>query len=296
MSLAALATVAVHADAFTRHAKDYATPQGRQLNTFVESEGFSVGSSIVGNAGFIGVSFARFNSLYGIPGVEAVELNKRIDMTQDKVTSRGEWRVRDHGIEAIRYWFGATDYAHNELAIEGEIGSRFTNKEKEGRIEIQHMAFSTPLGEWRGAAGVQMGSRNTIGKSFEGDNLLEPAHTRSIASFLFEELQVTKQLRLQAAVRIEQTTVNGTGLADVTDPMAPVLFDGERVIQALQCQRRRPLPIAARRRCALDRSVRGASARRRRVVLEGCARSDGNVRGWQPVLWRRRKHARLNSD
>ena len=220
--------IVVHADAFNRSSGDYNTPQGRQANTFVDSDGFSVGSSIVGNAGFVGVSFSRFNSLYGIPGAAAVLENKRIDMTQDKITSKGELRVRDYGIEAVRYWFGATTYAHNELAGVNDIGSRFTNKEKEGRLEIQHIAFKTALGELRGAAGLQLGQRNTAGLSFEGDTLLEPARTRSIAAFLFEELQATKNLRLQAAVRIEQTTVGGIGLADATDPAAPVLFEGER--------------------------------------------------------------------
>ena len=220
--------VVVHADAFARDASDYMTPLGRQLNTYVKSDGFSLGSSIAGPGGHVGVSFTRFNSLYGIPGVEAVAEKKRIDMTQDKIQSKGEWRVRDYGIEAIRYWFGSTTYAHNELAQVDEIGSRFTNKEREGRFEIQHMAFKTALGELRGAAGLQIGQRNTAGLSFEGDTLLEPARTRSIAAFLFEELQATKNLRLQAAVRIEQTTVGGTGLADVTDPLNPIQFEGER--------------------------------------------------------------------
>ena len=221
-------TIVVHADGFARDAKDYMTPLGRQLNTFVQSDGFSLGSSIVGPQGFVGVSFSRFNSLYGIPGVEAVAENKRIDMTQDKIQSKGEWRVRDYGIEAIRYWFGSSSYAHNELAGVDEIGSRFTNREREGRFEVQHLAFKTPLGELRGAAGVQIGQRHTTGLSFEGDSLLEPARTHSIAGFLFEELQVTQKLRLQAAARIEQTNVRGIGLADVSDPLNPVTFEGER--------------------------------------------------------------------
>ncbi len=242
--------VVVHADAFNRSSNDYNTPQGRQANTFVDSDGFSVGASIVGSAGFIGVSFSRFNSLYGIPGADAVLENKRIDMSQDKINAKGEWRVRDYGIEAIRYWFGATTYAHNELAGIDEIGSRFTNTEREGRIELQHMAVKTAFGELRGAAGVQIGHRNTTGLSFEGDSLLEPTRTHSIAAFLFEELQATRNVRLQAAVRIEQTKVRGTGLADVTDPTAPVAFEGERTFKpasaSLGALYQLPLGIVAR--------------------------------------------------
>jgi iron complex outermembrane recepter protein len=229
--------VAVHADAFKRDADDYSSPRGTVLNSFVQSEGASVGASLVGTDGFLGVSYTRFASLYGIPGEEAEEgVNPRIDMVQDKVNAKGEWRVRDQGIEAIRFWFGSSDYAHDELAIHDpenepgvfELGSRFTNREQEGRVEIQHSPFLTGLGEVTGAVGVHFDNRNTRGESFEGDSLLEPAHTQSVAAFWFEELALTSQLRVQAATRVESTTVDGTGWSDVTDPAAPVLFAGER--------------------------------------------------------------------
>ncbi len=229
--------VVVHADGFKRDADDYSSPRGTVLNSFVQSEGASVGASLVGTDGFLGVSYTRFASLYGIPGEEAEEgVNPRIDMVQDKVNAKGEWRVRDQGIEAIRFWFGSSNYAHDELAVHDpenepgvfELGSRFTNREQEGRVEIQHSPFLTGLGEVSGAVGVHFDNRKTQGESFEGDSLLEPAHTQSVAAFWFEELALTSQLRVQAATRVESTTVDGTGWADVTDPAAPVLFAGER--------------------------------------------------------------------
>lgn len=201
--------IVVHADAFKRQSEDYGTPLGRQANTFVDSEGFSVGSSLVGNDGFAGAAFVHFESLYGIPG----ELT-RIDMNQDKILSKGEWRVHSSGIDAIRFWFGATDYAHNEVSPEGDIGSRFTNKEQEGRVEIQHLPFLTSFGEVSGAAGVQIDHRKVTGLSFGGDNLLEPATSNVAAGFWFEELQVSKPLRLQAATRVEKTDISGVGIED----------------------------------------------------------------------------------
>lgn len=228
--------VVVHADAFHRRAEDYDTPHGRQANSFVDSDGFSLGTSYVWSSGFVGVAFSRFNSLYGIPGEEALEERPRIDMQQDKIMSKGEWRVRDFGVEAIRYWFGSTDYAHNEVIDDGGtdiIGTRFTNKEVEGRIEVQHLPVMTGLGELRGAAGVQLGRRKVAGVAVDEpvDALIDPARTRNVAAFLFEELQVSRPLRLQAAARIEQTTVDGTGLADFTDPLSPDLFAGERTFK-----------------------------------------------------------------
>jgi iron complex outermembrane receptor protein len=213
--------VAIHADAFKRTADDYDTPQGVQENTFVESSGGAVGGSIVGSDGYMGVSYAHFASLYGIPGEEAVEERSRIDMEQDKILSKGEWRPHAGGVEAVRYWFGWSDYAHNELVDEGDVGSRFTNRETEARVEVQHVPLMTGLGEVTGAVGVQLGHRNMAGESFEGgDNLLDPNSTDYVAGFVFEELQATKYLRLQAAARYEQNEVEGTGLDIATgDPV-----------------------------------------------------------------------------
>jgi iron complex outermembrane receptor protein len=63
------------------------------------------------------------------------------------------------------------------------------------------------------------------GLSFEEDSLLDPARTDYVAGFVFEELQATRHLRLQAAARYEQSKVEGIGL-DVSDPGAPVIVQG----------------------------------------------------------------------
>ena len=200
----------VHADAFKRQADDYDTPQGRQSNSFVDTDGVSIGGSIIGSDGFAGVSFTQFNSLYGIPGEDA-----RIDMQQEKFNSKGEWRIEANGIEAVRYWFGASAYQHNEVSPDGEIGSRFLNDEQEGRVEIQHQPVETSLGALSGAVGIQISNRETTGLSLEsGENLLEPSTTRHVAGFIFEELQLTPLLRMQAAGRIEKAKVDGTGVED----------------------------------------------------------------------------------
>jgi iron complex outermembrane receptor protein len=214
--------VVVHADGFWRKAEDYDTPRGTVDNSFVDNKGGSVGASLVGSDGFLGVAFARVESLYGIPGEEAA-----IDLEQDKVLARGEWRPHTNGVDAVRFWFGASDYNHDE--VEGdEVGSRFTNREQEARVELQHTPAGTLLGELSGAVGVQWGHRKLQAQSFEGDSLLDPAETDNIAAFWFEELALTPRLRLQGAARIEHSNVDGSGFADVSDPLNPVLFAGER--------------------------------------------------------------------
>ena len=238
--------IVLHADGFIRDVNDYDTPLGEELNSFVNSRGGSVGISHVWRNGFIGVSFARFESLYGIPGEEAEEgVLPRIDLEQDKVLVRGEWRPDSSGIEAVRVWFGASDYAHDELARHGEhghgeeeheeeevagfsVGQTFTNRQQEARLEIQHRPVASYFGPLSGAIGVQWDHADTKGIAFEADSLLEPYNAESIAGFWFEELEANARLRLQLALRVEGASVDGTGFSSIADPEAPVVFNGTR--------------------------------------------------------------------
>jgi iron complex outermembrane receptor protein len=223
---------AVHADAHHRRAHDYDTPQGRQRNSFVDQDGYSLGGSLVGSQGFFGIAYTTFNSLYGIPGTEAAEERLRIDLAQQKWTSRGEWRPRSLGIDAIRFWLGSSAYKHDEIAFDAtdgadKIGSTFRNREREGRIELQHMPFGTVLGQLSGAIGVQAGRRE-LSAGGEGGELLAPNTTRSTAGFVFEELQATRKLKLQLAGRIERVEVDGTAAIFPAD-FLPIGVDPEEM-------------------------------------------------------------------
>lgn len=226
--------VVVTADAYRRRSEDYDTPRGRQFNTFAESDGYSVGASRVWTDGYIGVAYTRYEAFYGIPGEEAGEERPRIDLGQDKVLARGEWRVRNFGVEAVRFWFGASDYSHDEVIDDGGtdiVGTRFTNKEYEGRLEVQHQRFKFLGGDLTGAAGLQYGKRKTAGFPVAEpvDGLLDRARTESIAGFVFEELQVSPRLKLQVAARLERTEVDGSGIIfNQTAPGLSTNFAGKR--------------------------------------------------------------------
>ena len=202
----------VHADTFKRTADDYAIPGGKQANTSLESEGYSLGGSFVFRNGFVGVAYTSFDSTYFIPGIAAAADKNHIVLNQTKWTSRGEWRVNDYGVEAVRFWLGATDYKHSEvdgLGVDTVIGSTFLNKLYELRVEVQLQPVKTSLGELRGAVGTQWYHRDLSAGGADGI-LLSPTTTQSLAGFLFEELQVSPKLRLQAAARIELDDVTGT--------------------------------------------------------------------------------------
>ena len=104
-------------------ADDYDTPQGVQQNTFVESEGGAIGGSLVGSDGYIGLSYSTSQAFTAFPARRRWRSASRIDMEQDKILSKGEWRPHANGIDAVRYWFGWSDYAHNELDRRGALTS-----------------------------------------------------------------------------------------------------------------------------------------------------------------------------
>lgn len=213
----------IHADTFARSAGDYRIPGGRQANTGFDSSGYSLGGSYVVNQGYFGLAYSSFASTYFIPGSEAAARRNHIVLDQTKLTGKGEWRVRDYGIEAIRYWFSALDYKHDEvdgLGSDAIVGSTFLNKQMEARAEVQHKAVATGLGELRGAAGLQWGDRKLSAAGGDGV-LLDPTKTRTLAGYVFEELQLTQRLKLQAAARIEQANVRGTASTFPTGLLPP---------------------------------------------------------------------------
>ena len=203
---------AVHADTFKRLSADYGIPGGTQANSSVDSEGYSLGGSYIFKNGFLGLAFTSFDSTYFIPGSAAAAEKNHIVLNQSKWTSKGEWRLNDMGLEAIRVQFAAIDYKHNEvdgLGPAGVIGSTFLNNLYEGRLEAELQPIQSSLGALRGAVGAQAYDRRLSAAGADGI-LLPPAHTQSLAAYIFEELQLSNTLRLQAAARVESDVVDGT--------------------------------------------------------------------------------------
>ncbi len=131
---------AFHADAFGRRTQDYRVPSypyltapdeaelpfatqpgafnKRQPNSWTRSDEASVGGSYHFRRRLCRHRVhASTNNLYGIPGPEGEGTRGRIDARQDKVIGKGEFRPASSVIDAIRFWWGYTDYKHNEIAL-----------------------------------------------------------------------------------------------------------------------------------------------------------------------------------
>jgi iron complex outermembrane receptor protein len=240
---------AVHADVYGRNANDYRIPgypylppadqtqpfRDRQPNSAMRSNGESVGGSYIFDSGFVGAAVSQFNSLYHIPGLDGATNNTRIDMRQTKVTSKGEFRAQSSAVDTIRFWLGHSDYKHNEIgfadpadiATDG-VRQTFTNKESEGRVEVQFAPVNLKFAALTTTVGVQGWRQNLTAPSPDDpgsalNGLFDPNQTTSITGFIFNEFRLSPTLRTQIAGRIEQNKATGAAVNfpgnvfDVTD-------------------------------------------------------------------------------
>jgi iron complex outermembrane receptor protein len=224
---------ALHADAYGRSARDYRVPSypylfdstqpfdGRQRNSKLRANGQAIGGSYLFDGGFFGLSVAQFDSLYHIPTIAAAERNVRIDLKQTKLNGKGEFRPSSPAIEAVRFWFGYTHYRHHERGLEDPadpasdtIHQTFTNKEVEGRAEVQFAPMHLRFGALTIAVGVQASEQWLTASSPEDpgsilNGLFDPNRSTMIAGYLFNELRLSNTLRMQFAGRIEASRVAG---------------------------------------------------------------------------------------
>ncbi len=259
---AAAGNVAVHADAFGRHAEDYRIPSypyllepgrpfnGRQANSSLRTDGASIGASYVFDEGFFGAAITQNNALYRIPGIEGQDHGTRIDARETKVTSKGEYRPRAGGIEAIRYWYGYTDYRHNELGLEdpadpasGTIHQTFTSKGHEGRAELQLMPFDLRFAALTTALGFQA-SQQTLTAPGEApgplSGLFDPNDNHRVAGYVFNEFTFSAWTKAQVAGRIEHVRLNGV----TPDFPADFLPDGNPLVPTARTPQFTPKSIS----------------------------------------------------
>lgn len=178
--------------------------EGVLPNSATQAQGGSVGASVVGDRGFLGLSLSGFDTEYGVPGhAHEGEEAVRIDLQQRRGDLRGELRDPLRGLSSVRVRFGLADYEHKELEG-GAVGTTFTNNAWEGRLEATHR----PLGALSGSFGLQLSRRDFEAVGEEA--FLPPTLTRNWAVFLFEEIG-RGPVRLQLGGRYESQDVDVEG-------------------------------------------------------------------------------------
>ena len=187
-------------------------PHGEVPNTFVKTRDFGFGASWVWDKGYIGGSYTRFLSEYGVPDDPEVDdpteppSKVHLKLRKDQYNLRSSVVDPFPGFSTANIKFVYTDYKHDE--IDGtDIGATFKTKGEDSRIELLHK----PIGPVEGSIGMQILNRDF---SVLGDEaFLQPTNTLSIAGFIFEEIKLDP-VRLQVGARIEHDDVS----IDSSDP------------------------------------------------------------------------------
>ena len=232
---------AVHADAYGRKGSDYSIPSypylfdqtrpvnGRQPNSASQAAGGSIGGSYIFDGGFVGAAITQNDSLYHIPGIDGADHQTRIDARQTKITAKGEYRPDAAAIEAIRFWAGVTDYKHNEIGLadtadptSSGVRQTFTNKEQEGRVEMQLMPFNARFATVTTALGLQASHQELTAPSPDDptsplNGLFDPNKNTKVAGYVFNELKFTETTKAQVAGRIERVDLTGTSPSFVSE-------------------------------------------------------------------------------
>lgn len=198
----------LHADGLYRNHRDYETPNGVQRNSFIDTRSGALGASLVGDAGFVGISFSRHENAYGNPGEpgdpEAGEPGVFLDVEQNRVEAKAGMDREFGWFNGLRASVASTDYQHTEFQGE-EIGTRFASEADEGRIELTHGA----RGGWIGAIGVQ-----AFDRTFEaiGEEAFVPrTQTSSVGVFVTEQ-RTWDAFQLDLGARIDQIKSDPDGL------------------------------------------------------------------------------------
>ncbi len=211
-SLAAAATPAVPGEEAIDFAGNAAI-RGRLPNTASETWNVGVGAALIRDGGSLGVSYSRYDSLYGVPIRYATERGQaqeapRIDLKQDRVDLRAEVATGGGFLDRIRLRAGMADYTHAEIDPEGAVGTTFKNQGLEGRLEL----VQADRGGWLGASGVQVFNRRF---DVIGDEAFLPRNETSQVGLFTLQQYVAGPFRAEAGARYETTSVNArTGLDD----------------------------------------------------------------------------------
>ena len=225
-----------------RRAEDYEIPshpeavpdepqEGNTLgSSFVETDFYSVGASWFFNEqNYLGFSFSKYNSFYGISGHEHEEVPAgvapvvveeeevvAIDLERSRFDAELAVFEPTQWIEAIRVRFAYTDYEHVEGA--GDEASTFERESWELRAEAAHDNWAIFSG---GIFGVQLNDADfqAIGEEIEGidggSSFGPPSTTRSQAFFFSEQIDNNgSDLRFDIGGRIERQTIDVEGNSD----------------------------------------------------------------------------------
>jgi len=187
----------------------------RLENSASTASGATLGSSYLFEDGFIGFSYGFMNREYGIPGhsheeehddehsdslVDDHDEGVYAKMKQDRWQVLGEYSFEQQFISKVATKFSYSDYQHQEIES-GLVGTTFTNKSTEARIDLFHQSTAG----WQGAWTVHYKASDF--KALGEEAFSPPAKSEMFAVAWLEEKHFGPVL-LQLGARIEQVNID----------------------------------------------------------------------------------------
>jgi iron complex outermembrane receptor protein len=220
-------SLAWHVDGFVRRTDDLKVPEftpvadgetleptDRVRNSESEAQGGSLGAGWVDPLGHAGFSLDTYRNDYGV----TVEPDVLIRMKRDRAGFSAERRKLGGFIDGVSMRLSYTDYQHEEVEGNGEVGTTFNSTGTDLRLELRH----APIGGLTGVIGLQAEDSDF---SALGEEAFVPStDTQSAALFVLEELKLGPA-RLTGGLRGETVRVRSDGdAADAEEPKfgAPV--------------------------------------------------------------------------
>ncbi|MCC5925180.1 MAG: TonB-dependent receptor [Bacteroidetes bacterium] len=188
-----------------RNAGDLRTPQGRLLGSDLENIEGSAGYGFRTSGIQGGFSVMGLQSMYGIPEGDA-DPDERIEIRLNRLATQGNIDIQREGFfDKIQLKFHASSFVQDEVEIEFENGVA----DEDIEISYDQRAFSIstyfqhqPFSAFdRGVVGFNINGRVL---DVGGDEAYTPGEQFvNPAVFVFQELPLTEQLRLQLGVRLD---------------------------------------------------------------------------------------------
>lgn len=238
---------AVRVEGARLRAEDYRIPGSghRQNGSYNDTDNYSLGGSLVGERGYLGVAFSRQENRYGLLSHEHVSCDPHGDhwhcgehghhhghehdhshdhdhdeheahdhgvpfirMKQDRWDVRGELSDPLPGFTSGRLRVSHSDYRHKE--IEGGVSeATFDNLASEARVELVHQ----PLGGWEGVIGGQTSRRDF--SRWTPEHPMPDTLTRNHALFVLESYE-TGDWRYELGARHEWQTIDADTAKDTS--------------------------------------------------------------------------------
>tara|TARA_R110000764_G_scaffold112134_7_gene199047 strand:+ start:25949 stop:27988 length:2040 start_codon:yes stop_codon:yes gene_type:complete len=201
----------------------------RQEGAYNETDSAGMGLSWITERGYVGLAYSSQDREYGLLAHEHADCHTHgptdwhcveeehdhdghdhdeeeqehgdayIDMQQRRWDLRADYSDPFSGFERVRVRVAHTDYQHVEMEGE-EVGTEFTNRGTDGRIELTH----APIAGWRGVVGSQLTRRDFAALGEEA--YVPPTLTHNRALFVLEEYQAG-DWRYEVGLRQEWQTV-----------------------------------------------------------------------------------------